>query len=364
VSKLPKRFCLDRSERKKIEERRRKERDTRLANRLSALLWLADGRSCEEVAQLLGVNPKTIKNWLKLYLRWGLEALCTLKYKGDRGELSSQQAQELKKEVEAGHFRCAAQAQKWIEDTFGVTYTVNGVRKLLNRLGCTYHKTSAFLFKANRDKQKAHVAEYEQDCQKVNEGWRRYFIDGVHPVWGMDVLFCCWLLRGQRFEVGVGGGRKRLNILGAFCPDDYEYLDRRYTTENLNAQSMIDLFQLMMERHPETKKFRLYLDNARYQHAKLMWEWIAKTKAEKGVVFDLKHLPPYSPNLNLIERLWKFLRKMALQTWHPTFEAMQDAVAKILDNLGDYKEELKTLMTERFHLVPEMPSLALGGQPK
>ena len=213
MGKLPERFCLDRSERKKIEERRRKERDARLANRLSALLWLADGQTREQVAALLGVDPKTIKNWFKLYLRGGLEALCVLKYKGDRGELSSQQAHELKKEVELGHFRCAAQAQKWIEDTFKITYTINGVRKLLNRLGCTYHKTSAFLFKANRAKQQEHLAEYEKDCQKVEEPWRRYFIDGVHPLWGMEVLYCCWLLCGQRFEVGVGGGRKRLNIL-------------------------------------------------------------------------------------------------------------------------------------------------------
>ena len=63
-------------------------------------------------------------------------------------------------------------------------------------------------------------------------------------------------------------------------------------------------------------------------------------------------------HLNLIERLWKFLRKNALQKWHPTFEAMQDAVADILDNLPDYKEELRTLMTERFHLVPELPKVA------
>ena len=53
-------------------------------------------------------------------------------------------------------------------------------------------------------------------------------------------------------EVGVGGGRKRLNVLGAYCPDDMEYLDRRYTDKNLNAQSVIELFASMMSKHPET----------------------------------------------------------------------------------------------------------------
>jgi transposase len=235
------------------------------------------------------------------------------------------------------------------------------MRKLLKRLGCSFHKVSGFLFKADQDKQKEFVAEYEQDKGKAQaEGWRRYFLDGVHPLYGLEVVFYCWLLAGQRFEVGVGGGRKRLNVLGAYCPDDQEYLDRRYTDFNLNAQSVIELFTLMMSKHPQTKHFRIYLDNARYQHAKILMEWIGKTRKESGVWFDLKHLPAYSPNLNLIERLWKFLRKQALQKWHPSFEDMQKAVAEVLDNLPKYREQLNTLMTERFHLTPAVSTITVG----
>ena len=67
----------------------------------------------------------------------------------------------------------------------------------------------------------------------------------------------------------------------------------------------------------------------------------------------MEHVPAYSPNLNLIERLWKFLRKHALRQWHDTFEAMQAAVTKVLDNLADYRDELTTLMTEKFHIIAE-----------
>jgi hypothetical protein len=208
------------------------------------------------------------------------------------------------------------------------------MRKLLHRLGCSFHQVSGFRFKADPDKQQAFLEEYEQDKAKVQtDGWRRYFLDGVHPLYGLEVLFCCWLLVGQRFEVGVGGGRKRLNILGAFCPDDHEYLDRRSTDQNLNAQSLIELFTLMMTKHPETKHFRIDLDNARYHHAVVLKDWIAAVRQERGVVSDRKHLPPYSPNWNLMERLGKFLRKEALQKWHPTFEDMQQAVADVLDHL-------------------------------
>jgi transposase len=113
----------------------------------------------------------------------------------------------------------------------------------------------------------------------------------------------------------------------------------------------MELFALMMAKHPDTKHFRTYLDNARCHHARVLKEWMALTQQTRGVVFDLKHPPAYSPNLNLIERLWKLLRKEALQKRHATFEGMQQAVADVLDNRERYREQLATLMTERFHLL-------------
>jgi transposase len=156
----------------------------------------------------------------------------------------------------------------------------------------------------------------------------------------------------------MGGGRKRLNILGAYCPQDQEYLDLRVPKGTIAATQVIELLTRLQLRHPETKKFILYLDNARYQHARLVGEWVEVQKAH-GVEFVLGFLPAYSPNLNLIERLWKFQRKHALQQWHPTYDAMQAAVAKVLDNLHAYRDELTTLMTECFHLVPAMPAEAV-----
>ena len=78
-------FTLDTLLRKKIGKLRRKEKDVRLHNRLSALLWLDQGLPLEQVAELLGICPRTVRNWLELYQRGGLEALRTLEYKGDLG---------------------------------------------------------------------------------------------------------------------------------------------------------------------------------------------------------------------------------------------------------------------------------------
>ena len=327
-------------------------RDARVLKRLLVLQYIDDGRARAEISKLLGVKQRTIRHWLQLFRARGLNGLATLHFHGDPGNLTATQIDQLKEEIATGRFHCARQVCGYLEDTFGVAYSLSGAKQLLQRIGCSFHQVSGFLFKADRDKQEAHLGVFhEQTAEAQAGGTRRYFVDGWHPTYGMHDAFSCWLLRGQRFEMGVGGGRHRLNVLGALCPEDHEYLDIRIPKDSLNAQAVIALIDKIRTRQPHTKKFILYLDNAKYQHAKLVAEHVAKLR-EQGVTFVLKFLPAYSPNLNLIERLWKFVRKEALRCWHNTFEAMQTAIAQVLDNLSQYRNQLATLLTLNFHLVP------------
>jgi len=78
-------FTMTTLERKRAEKSRRKDKDARVYARLSALLWLADGRTAEQVAALLDVCPRTVSNWLALYRAGGLDLLRRLDYKGDPG---------------------------------------------------------------------------------------------------------------------------------------------------------------------------------------------------------------------------------------------------------------------------------------
>jgi len=154
-------FPLDHKQRHRIQELYDQERDHRIAKRLLALLWIDRGHSQFEVAHLLLVEERTVRKWLKIYRNKGLPALCVLHYKGDKGELSQNQQQQLKDEVKTGRFRSAKQVSAWIQQQFAITYSTSGVTRLLERLGCTYHKASDFLFKAKPDKQKAWLQQYE-----------------------------------------------------------------------------------------------------------------------------------------------------------------------------------------------------------
>lgn len=192
------------------------------------------------------------------------------------------------------------------------------------------------------------MRKYRRHRREAGPTTRRYFVDACHPVWGLELLYRRWLLVGQRHYVGVGGGRKRLNILGAYSPDDHDYVDLRLTEENVTGEQFIKLMEEMLAKHPETEGFILYLDNARYYSKPVVKGWLARRRQ-----FHLVFLPAYSPNLNLIERLWKFLREKALSRWHGTFEAMQGAVAQVLDHLDRYRPELDSLMTEEFHILKD-----------
>jgi transposase len=339
-------------QRQDLERRRHDTQDKHIFERLSAVLWSAEGKTRADVAQLLGRSVRQVSEWLRLFRNYGVQVLCSCHQRGDPGHLSTTQIDQLKDKIRTGCFRTADQIRLWIENAFGVSYSPSGVKDLLKRVGVSYHKVTGFLWKAKPEKQREFVEKYHRQRGAAQRPQARrtrfYFVDACHPIWGLDLVFSCWLLVGQRLRVGMGSGRKRLNILGAYCPDDHEYLDLRLTRDNINGAQVVNLLRLLRALHPEVERFVLYVDGARYFGGPVVQEWLRRHPE-----FEFEPLPAYSPNLNLIERLWKFLRKTALCQWFKTFEAMQEAVSGVLDHLSDYQSQLDTLMAQNFDIIPE-----------
>jgi transposase len=338
--------------RHELQRRRHATSERRVYERLCAVLWADQGMTRAAIADLLGRSLRQIGDWLRIFRNQGLDVLVTLHYKGDPGKLTPRQVETLKQEIHTGRFHNSDQIRLWVAETFQVSYSPSGIKDLLRRIGASYHKVTGFFWKADPEKQRCFVRKYKRHKAEVKEKGtlrvRRYCIDACHPIWGLDLVYRCWLLVGQRFLVGVGNGRQRLNILGAYCPDDHEYLDLRLTRDNINGEQFVNLLRLLRDQHPKTEKFILYVDGARYYTKPVVKEWL-----QRHPEFRLEVLPAYSPNLNLIERLWRFLRTKALSRWHKSFAAMQEAVAGVLDHLEGYQAELKTLMAEKFDIVAE-----------
>jgi transposase len=151
------------------------------------------------------------------------------------------------------------------------------------------------------------------------------------------------LARPSTVELKTNSGRNRLNVLGAYSPDDHT-LEAIEGTESCDAELVCRLLHKLRAANPG-RAVLVVLDNARYHRARRVRALARRLRIR------LLFLPPYSPNLNLIERFWKFLRKKIMRnTYYATFADFRAAIQRLLTNLATYTEEIATLMTENFHL--------------
>src|SRR6516165_1145478 len=117
---------LDPQQRRELERRRHQTHNKRIYQRLSAVLWVAEGKTRAEVADLLGRSVRQLAEWLRLFRNRGVDALCTLHHQGDPGNLSAAQVERLKEEISTGRFRTSDQVRLWVEEALGVSYTSSG----------------------------------------------------------------------------------------------------------------------------------------------------------------------------------------------------------------------------------------------
>src|SRR3954463_4158792 len=107
-------IVLTPEQRRELERRRKRTLDRRVYQRLTAVLTIAEGKSREEVAHLLGIGLSQLGEWLRLYRNQGVDALCVLHYKGDPGKLTPFQVERLKEKVSTGCFRNSDQIRQWL----------------------------------------------------------------------------------------------------------------------------------------------------------------------------------------------------------------------------------------------------------
>lgn len=177
-----------------------------------------------------------------------------------------------------------------------------------------------------------------------------YYVDAAHFVMG---AFLGYLWSKVRVFVRTPSGRKRYNVLGAY----HAVLGTMVTVTNssyINSASVVELLGKLSLLHPD-RVVKVVLDNAAYQRC----YWVKAYAALLGI--ELVFLPSYSPNLNLIERYWKFLKKKCLYNhFYDDFDRFCNAIDDCLANSGEkFREELKTLMTLNFQSFENVQFLAV-----
>ena len=157
-------------------------------------------------------------------------------------------------------------------------------------------------------------------------------------------LTALWIRKGKKNELKSNAGRQRVNLNGALDPDSLEVVIR--ADDSLNAQSTIELFKMIEKQNPSSNKIVLFVDNALYYYNGDVVDY-----ANKSRQIELVYLPTYSPNLNLIERLWRFMkRKVIYNKYHETFQDFKNTLGNFFQRLPEYYDELAEIMADDFQV--------------
>jgi transposase len=199
--------------------------------------------------------------------------------------------------------------------------------------------------KSGPKKSKTKVREPVEVLEEAKRGERTvYFADAAHFVHGAFIARI-WCI--VRIFIPTPSGRKRYNVLGVINAITHNFISVCNTTY-INHLSVIELLEKIRDVHKDSATpISVFLDNAKYQVCQAVKERAAALKIE------LMFLPSYSPNLNLIERVWKWLKKDCLNCkYYSTFTEFKTAIDNSINKIitGKAKNELDSLLTLKFQL--------------
>ena len=172
------------------------------------------------------------------------------------------------------------------------------------------------------------------------------FSDPVHQLYN-TIKGYCWQTKGKEgtIEIQSNSGRKRITVLGSVDVLDYGF-HGIVTESNCDQEAMKVNMRIIREEYPDNKKIVMILDNAKYHVAYEVQDYAQELNIE------LKYLPTYSPNLNLIERIWKFMKKKMQNTYYETKELFMKSIINFCANLNKlHKDDVSKLINHKFEIL-------------
>src|SRR5487761_1903870 len=335
---------LSEAQEQEYKKMHKQNKSKREADRIKAILLLNKGYDYEQTAEILLMDEDSIRRWYKEYQLGGMENLLADRYEGGESKLSMEEQKEVSDYLDNHICLSAKEVCHYVEQQYKKQYTFKGMTDLLHRMNFTYKKPKHIPGKADRAAQEEFIKQYEELKATKSAADKIYFMDGTHPLHNSQLGYG-WIKKGKEKFIKANTGRRRVNINGAYNIAQHKAIVRE--DESINAQSTITLMEQIQEQQSEGKIF-LIADNARYYRCKLVSEYLQQNERIK-IIF----LPPYSPNLNLIERLWKWVKKkVAYNKYYEKFSVFREKIMEVLRNIEQYRRELENLMTEKFQLFP------------
>jgi len=313
------------------------------AYKINAVILLGSGWTLRRVKEALLIDDETLRSYVTKYREAGIEALLSTNHKGSKLSLTESQIDILKYELESNIHLTTNSVIDYVTKHFNVVFSLSGMRDFLHRIGYEYKKPKLVPGNPDIEAQEIFAKQYEAFMQEKADDVAVLFVDAVHPEHNTMAAYG-WIKRGHKKELKTNSGRQRLNLHGAINAETMEVTILESNT--INKDSTIDLIQVLDQKYPLASKIMLILDNARYHYSKEV-----KAALEDHPRIQLVFLPPYSPNLNLIERLWKFFKKKVLYNrYHESLSDFRKAAMEFFRNIETYHDELESLMSGGFEL--------------
>jgi transposase len=314
--------------------------DPRVQLRMEVLLLKAHGLPHNQIQRISDTSGNTIRRYFNIYKEGGIEKLKELNYYRPECDLIHYQG-TLEAYFRAHPVSSVQEAIAKIEELTGIRRGPTQTRKFLRCIGMHRLKTGTIPAKADPEEQETFKEKkLEPVIEEAKAGKRiLFFVDAAHFVFHayLGVLWCF-----SRVFIKAPSGRKRFNVLGALNAVTHELV----TVMNeayINAETVCELLRKIADEYVDIP-ITLVLDNARYQKCALVQD------LARSLNIELLYLPSYSPNLNLIERLWKFVKKKCLYSeYYSDFKLFKAAICQCLGSTHTkHKKELRSLFTLRF----------------
>ena len=337
---------LDENERNKLRAQHRLERDGRVRDRIKAVLLYDKGWSWVEIADALLITEGAVRKHVSEYQ---INKKLKPENGGSKQRLSLAQESKLVNHLESHVYLHVKEIIFYVQHRWGIEYTVSGMTKWLKRKGFSYKKPSLVPGKANAEKQHQWIEEYQKLKASLPKNEAICFTDGVHPTHNVQLAYG-WIKKGQSKEIASNTGRSRLNLAGAIDIKTYKIILQEDKT--LNAEATVRFFQQIEQAYPDKSKIHVFCDNAGYYRAEKVRKYLDDSRIK------LHFLPPYSPNLNPIERLWKWMKQSVIyNTYYEDFCDFKQAIwgfFKVLSGLDPgsiFGQQLRSRVTDNFRVV-------------
>jgi transposase len=332
-------ITLTKEQKSALERRHKKCRDKRECDRIKAVLLFSEDWTPAQIAQALRKHEASIVRHLNDFIK-------TNKLQpeggGSQGYLNDEQTQRLIQHLREITYLHTHQIVTYIRETFEVEYTVSGLNKWLHQHDFSYKKPKGVPHKFDTEKQAAFIEYYEELKTSLTDDEPLLFMDAVHPTQATKIT-AGWIKKGVDKPIETTGSRTRLNIIGAIRLGDLAAtISEQYKT--VNGESIIDFLKKTRDVYNTSGTINLILDGASYHRSGIVVEAAAELNIK------LHYLPPYSPNLNPIERLWKVMNKHARNSqYFATAKKFREQIDRFFRiTLPDIADSLNSTINDNF----------------